>query len=52
MRECEGTIRSLPGSSSLSRWSNHCKTHIRNVEAEGSNPFTSTRELVASRPLA
>jgi hypothetical protein len=42
MKEREGIIRSLPGSSSQSRCSKHCKTHFRNVEAEGSNPFTST----------
>ena len=45
MKECEGTIRSLPGSSSQNTWSKHCKSHFRNVEAVGSNPITSTEKV-------
>ena len=45
MKEREGAARSLPGSSPQSTWSKHRKTHFRNVEAEGSNPFTSTKKV-------
>ena len=47
MKEREGAARSLPGSSPQSTWSKHRKTHFRNVEAEGSNPFTSTGGLLS-----
>ena len=42
MRGAEGTPAVQPGSSSDSSWSEGSKNYIRNVEAEGSNPFTST----------
>jgi hypothetical protein len=33
----------LPATLSETPWSEGSKKYIRNVEAEGSNPFTSTR---------
>ena len=42
MREPEGIETLPPGKSSERTWSNYRETDIRNVEAEGSNPFTST----------
>jgi len=39
----EGVITRLPGRSSDRRWSEVPKNDIRNVEAEGSNPFISTK---------
>ena len=42
MREPEGIETPLPGKSSERPWSKHREPDIRNVEAEGSNPFTST----------
>ena len=42
MREPEGIATPRPGISSERPWSKHREPHIRNAEAEGSNPFTST----------
>ena len=42
MRQPEGTETLLPGKSSERPWSKHREPDIRNAEAEGSNPFTST----------
>ena len=43
MREPEGITTPLPGTSSERTWSKHREPDIRNVEAEGSSPFTSTK---------
>jgi hypothetical protein len=40
--EGEGIAVPLPGSSSNGRWSEGRESYIRNVEAVGSNPITST----------
>jgi hypothetical protein len=48
----EGITESLPGVLLKSPSSEVPKNYFRNVEAEGSNPFTSTRELATSRLLA
>ena len=42
MRDPEGIATLLPGKSSERTWSNNREPYFRNVEAEGSNPFTST----------
>ena len=49
MRESEGIETPLPGMSSESTWSKHREPDIRNVEAEGSSPFTSTRQKSRSQ---
>jgi hypothetical protein len=49
MRGAEGIAAGLPGRSSESTWSEGSKNYIRNVEAEGSNPFTSTKESPGHR---
>jgi len=46
MRGPEGIATPLPGRSSERPWSKHREPHIRNVEAEGSSPFTSTKSPV------
>ena len=43
MREPEGIETPLPGRSSERAWSKGREPDIRNVEAEGSSPFTSTK---------
>ena len=43
MREPEGIATPLPGTSSEGPWSRLHEPHFRNVEAEGSSPFTSTK---------
>ena len=43
MREPEGLEMPPPGKSSERPWSKHREPDIRNAEAEGSNPFTSTK---------
>ncbi len=43
MREPEGVETPPPGKSSERPWSKHREPDIRNVEAEGSSPFTSTK---------
>ena len=43
MREPEGIETPLPGKSSGKPWSKRREPDIRNVEAEGSSPFTSTK---------
>ena len=43
MREPEGIETPRPGQSSERPWSKRREPDIRNVEAEGSSPFTSTR---------
>ena len=43
MRGPEGIETPPPGKSSERTWSKHREPHIRNVEAEGSSPFTSTK---------
>ena len=42
MREPEGIETPPPGRSSERTWSKRREPDIRNAEAEGSNPFTST----------
>ena len=42
MRGSEGIAAVRPGTSSRSTWSEGSKNYIRNVEAVGSNPITST----------
>jgi hypothetical protein len=42
VRGAEGITAGQPGSSSDSTWSKGAKDYIRNVEAVGSNPITST----------
>ena len=42
MREPEGIATPLPAISSGRPWSKHREPDVRNAEAEGSNPFTST----------
>jgi hypothetical protein len=44
VRGPEGIAALLPGRSSESTWSKHREPHIRNVEAVGSDPITSTRK--------
>ena len=46
MREPEGIATLLPGKSSERTWSKHREPDIRNAEAEGSSPFTSTKGQV------
>ena len=48
MREPEGIEMPPPGKSSERPWSKHREPDIRNVEAVGSNPITSTIHLVGS----
>ena len=48
MREPEGIETPLPGKSSERSWSKRREPDIRNVEAVGSNPITSTIHLVGS----
>ena len=43
MREPEGIETPPQGKSSERTWSKHREPYIRNVEAEGSSPFTSTK---------
>ena len=43
MREPEGIETLPPGKSSERTWSKRREPDIRNVEAEGSSPFTSTK---------
>ena len=43
MRGVEGIAAVRPGRSSDSTWSEGSKNYIRNVEAVGSNPITSTK---------
>ncbi len=49
MREPEGIATPPPGNSSERAWSKHREPDIRNVEAVGSNPITSTIHLVGPR---
>ena len=42
MRDAEGTTGARPGESLGSTWSEGSNKYIRNVEAVGSNPITST----------
>ena len=49
MRGAEVTKAARPGRTSNSTWSEGSKNYIRNVEAEGSNPFTSTDESPGQR---
>ena len=42
MKETEGIAAPLPGKPSERTWSKRREPDIRNAEAEGSNPFTST----------
>jgi hypothetical protein len=44
VRLSEGTKKSRPGSPRESSWSKRRNPYIRNVEAVGSNPITSTDE--------
>ena len=44
MREPEGIETPLPAKSSERPWLKHREPDIRNVEAEGSSPFTSTSQ--------
>ena len=46
MRDPEGIETPLPGKSSESTWSKRREPDIRNVEGEGSSPFTSTKAQV------
>jgi hypothetical protein len=46
VREPEGVETPPPGKSSERPWSKHREPDIRNVEAEGSSPFTSTKAQV------
>ena len=46
MRESEGIETLPPGTSSERTWSKHREPDIRNVEAVGSNPITSTKAQV------
>ena len=46
MREPEGIETPPPGKSSERTWSKRREPYIRNVEAEGSSPFTSTKRPV------
>jgi hypothetical protein len=39
----EGEVALLPATLSETPWSEGSKTYIRNVEAVGSNPITSTK---------
>jgi hypothetical protein len=43
MTEAEGIDSLGPGRFQKTSWSKGRELHIRNVEAEGSNPFTSTK---------
>ena len=49
MREAEGAETPSPGKSLERAWSKHREPDIRNVEAEGSSPFTSTRKSPGHR---
>jgi hypothetical protein len=42
VRDPDGKTRRRPGRSLNSTWSEGSKNYIRNVEAVGSNPITST----------
>jgi hypothetical protein len=44
VREPEGIETPPPGKSSETPWSKHREPDIRNVEAVGSNPITSTKK--------
>jgi hypothetical protein len=44
VREVEGITMPRLGSSQERPWSKHREPHVRNVEAVGSNPITSTRK--------
>ena len=46
MRDAEGTTGARPGESLGSTWSEGSNKYIRNVEAVGSNPITSTESPV------
>ena len=46
MREPEGIETPPPGKSSERTWSKRREPYIRNVEAVGSNPITSTKVQV------
>ncbi len=46
MREPEGIETPPPGQPSERTWSRGREPYIRNVEAEGSSPFTSTKAQV------
>jgi len=50
VREPEGIETPLPGKSSERPWSKHREPDIRNVEAEGSSPFTSTKRPRSQAP--
>jgi hypothetical protein len=52
VRGAEGIAVVRPGSPSDSTWSEGSKNYIRNVEEEGSNPFTSTKVPVRHRKSA
>jgi hypothetical protein len=45
MRESEGIESPRTGRSSKTLWSKGRKLYIRNVEAVGSNPITSTKKV-------
>ena len=45
MRSTEGIGKPLPGTSSERLWSAGRDPYIRNVEAVGSNPITSTKKV-------
>jgi hypothetical protein len=45
MRESEGIESPRPGKAWKTSWSNGRKLYIRNVEAVGSNPITSTEKV-------
>ena len=49
MRGAEGTATFLPGISLKDAWSKPLKNYVRNVEAVGSNPITSTDESPGQR---
>jgi hypothetical protein len=48
VREFDGDISLLPAPAFESPWSAAPKNYVRNVEAVGSNPITSTINLVGS----
>ena len=52
MREPEGVETPPPGKSSERPWSKHREPDIRNVEAVGSSPFTSTRSSLSRNASA
>jgi hypothetical protein len=45
----EGAVVPLPATLSETPWSEGSKNYIRNVEAEASSPFTSTKESPGQR---